>query len=291
VNGSGRGADPQPLLRSKRIELRGRGDERHPVDLRVDQPDRAAHDVCSSKNAGVQRGLDVAEESGHDFVRLSLKGVIGLEGTPQFTDERLGGLDPRGERLVSPHRVPECVDARAASLGTGQVAPSDRENGPWEQVVRDVLHRTSVPGRPDTQTFTTPSAALGLERMPSHRGGRRLINLTNRGFMERCSGAVMQGVSVRLSRNCPAGRRSSGHYPERPRPAARRAVARHRRGTADPPQGCSSRRSCSPRLVHEEPSVLSLCPPLAGLRRWERLQRCQCYSDAVGACGGARLQP
>src|SRR4051812_46362379 len=66
---------PQLPLRGKRIELRGRSDERHPVALRIDQPDRAADGGCSSKNAGVQRSLDVAEEGGHRFVRLSLKGV------------------------------------------------------------------------------------------------------------------------------------------------------------------------------------------------------------------------
>lgn len=65
-----RAQTPQLPLRRKRVELRGPRDKRHLVDLWLDQPDRATDSVCRSKNAGVQRGLDVAEESGHGFVRL-----------------------------------------------------------------------------------------------------------------------------------------------------------------------------------------------------------------------------
>lgn len=104
-------------LAKKRIELRGHGNQWHPVVLLLDRSDYAADGVSRSKNGSVQRGLYIAEERCHRLVCLLLELIARLEATPQLTDEGLGGLNPCRERVVSPNRVPKIVDVGAASSG------------------------------------------------------------------------------------------------------------------------------------------------------------------------------
>jgi len=82
---------------------------------------------------------------------------------------------PAGDRLVIPHRVPEGVDTGTAGRGTGDVLPSDHEDGTREQMVSGVVHRTSVPKgvhpRVSTRGQSSPPPKRALAVRPDQTAG------------------------------------------------------------------------------------------------------------------------
>lgn len=105
------------------------------IDLRLDHADRAVDDGRRSVDADVQSCLDAVQERGHGFVRFLLQVVIGVEGTPELTQVRLGRINPGGERLLGSHRIPQEVESSPSDSSAAEVPPSDREHGFSKQIV------------------------------------------------------------------------------------------------------------------------------------------------------------